>query len=216
MRKTSYALAFLAVAATFVLNILSLTRPDWLVVETPEVLHTKIIITYGLSRQCQQTITRISGPNNGKLEYSDYECRDFPMKVKDGCEEEYGSFCTAWSSARYFEEIAAWSAGVTLLAIGFGASTGSRRRRVWRVVAGLVMVHAIFQIFTFGIITDLYSSSRFTNFENARIGAAYVLNIVTWILSVFITIAVITTGISAAHGHRWAAGNRAYTSIPDA
>ncbi|KAF5385914.1 hypothetical protein D9615_002548 [Tricholomella constricta] len=216
MRKTSYVVTFFAVALTLVLNILSNTGPDWLVVQTPEVLHTRFIITYGLSKRCERQVTRIPGPNNGKLEYTDYECRHFPLKVTDGCEKENEMFCDAWTSARYLEELAVWCAAASLCAIAFGVSTHSRRRRIWRAVAGLVLLHAAFQLAAFGTVTEMYRTSRFPTFEHARLGPAYFFNILSWLFSVFIGVAVITTGVFADKGHRWAAGNRPYRPIGNA
>lgn len=46
-------------------------------------------------------------------------------------------------------------------------------------------------------------------------GTSYVLNAVDWIFGIFIVFGVVTTGLSADAGHRWAAGNRAYRPIPD-
>jgi hypothetical protein len=113
-------------------------------VQTPEILRTKITITYGLSQRCERTITNIPGRDNSKWEYTDYECRNFPAKVMDGCEDENEGFCSAWTSASYFEELAIWSAAASLVAILFGVSTHSRRRRIWRAVAGLVFLHGMY------------------------------------------------------------------------
>lgn len=114
--------------------------------QTPEVLRTKITITYGLSQRCERTLTSIPGRNNGKWEYSDYECRKFPAKVADGCEDENEGFCSAWISASFFDELAIWCAAASLVAILFGVSTHSRRRRIWRAVAGLVFLHGAYPI----------------------------------------------------------------------
>jgi len=188
-------------------------RSDWLIVHSPEVFNTKITTTYGLFQRCEQQITTIPGPNKGKLEYTDFECRPFPAKVADNCEKENATFCAAWTSARYVVELAMWCSAVSLCAIVFGVSTHSRRRRIWRAVAGLVLLHAMFQFTAFTIVTEMYRSSRFPTFEQARPGVGYVCNTVSWVLSILIAFGVITTGISADEGHRWAAGNRAYRRI---
>jgi hypothetical protein len=113
-----------------------------LIVHSPEIFNTKITTTYGLSQRCEQQITRIPGPNGrGKFEYTDFECRNFPAKVADHCEQENEAFCAAWTSARYVVELAIWCSALSLCAIVFGVSTHSRRRRIWRAVAGLVLLH---------------------------------------------------------------------------
>lgn len=44
-------------------------------------------------------------------------------------------------------------------------------------------------------------------------GLGYVLNVVSWIFAIAVVFGVVTTGLSADAGHRWAAGNRAYQPI---
>jgi len=208
MRKTSYVVTFLSVVCTLLLNLLSDTRPDWLIVHSPEILGTKITVTYGLAERCEQQITRIPGSNGGNFEYSNLQCRAFPAKAEDRCDEENRGFCIAWTSARYVVELAIWCSALSLCTIIFGVSTHSRRRRIWRAVAGLVLLHALFQIVAFAIVTELYQYSRYPTFEQARPGFGYVCNTVSWVLSLLIAFGVITTGISADKGHKWAAGNR--------
>jgi len=41
----------------------------------------------------------------------------------------------------YFVELAMGFGALSLLSILVGVSTGSRRRRIWRAVAGLVLLH---------------------------------------------------------------------------
>ncbi|KAF8200820.1 hypothetical protein BJ912DRAFT_583647 [Pholiota molesta] len=215
MRKTSYYTTFAAVAVILALNVISATRPDWLVVHYNEILYTKITVTYGLTQRCELAITELPGssPDNGTITYRKYECRPFPNSVKDGCEKENKAFCAAWVTAGYLDEIAIGFAAVSLIAILFGVSTHSRRRRIWRAVAGLVLLTAVSQITSFGIITDLYRTSDYPSFERARPGPAFVLHTIAWIFSILVAVAVILTGVSADAGHRWAAGNRAYHPI---
>ncbi|KAF9474226.1 hypothetical protein BDN70DRAFT_908611 [Pholiota conissans] len=215
MRKTLYYTTFAAVSAILALNIISILRPDWLVVQYNEILYTKITVTYGITERCELTVSKLPGssPDDGEVTYRKYECRGFPNRVKDGCEKENKAFCAAWITAGYLDELAIGFAAVSLVAILFGVSTHSRRRRIWRAVAGLVLLMAISQITTFGIITDVYRTSNYPSFDRARPGVAYVLHTVSWIASILTALGIILTGISADAGHRWAAGNRAYHPI---
>jgi len=214
MRKTSYFVTFAVVAVTLVLNVLSARRSDWLVVHYDEVLYTKITVTFGLYERCQSTISEIpSGTGDGKISYRKYECRHFPNSVTDKCEHENKSFCSAWISAGYTDELAIGFASVSLVAILFGVTTHSRRRRIWRAVFGLLLFQAACQISTFALITNLYYDSNYSSFDRARPGIGYVLHIITWTLSIFVSLSVLLTGLSADAGHRWAAGNRAYQTI---
>ncbi|KAH9951519.1 hypothetical protein B0H21DRAFT_179084 [Amylocystis lapponica] len=214
MRKASYVVAFFAVVATVILNGLSATRPDWLVVNNPEIFHAKVTVQYGLTQRCERQVVVVPGlPDGSKLAYTDYKCRAFPNRVTDNCEKENKAFCMTWSTAGYFTELGVGSGIVACLALLFGVSTHSRRRRIWRAVAWLTALHVAFQIITFAVVTDLYRNSRYPTFEQARPGMAYVLNALSWVFGILVTIGIITTGVSANKGHRWAAGNRAYRPI---
>lgn len=92
-------------------------------------------------QRCERTLVSIPGPSNGRLEYSDYQCRPFPLRVQDGCEKENRLSCAKWVSAQYFTELGIGFAAMALAALLIGVSTHSRRRRVWRAVAGLVLLH---------------------------------------------------------------------------
>ena len=143
-------------------------------------------MNYGLSQRCQLTISQTS---DGKFSYRNYECRRFPTGEKDYCKEEgFQSFCIAWRSAYYLDQIALGVAAVALVAVLFGVTTHSRRRRTWRAVAGLVIltgeskdlcsfaqinIHysiATCQITVFALVTDLYSKAAYPGFERARPG----------------------------------------------
>ncbi|KAJ8590245.1 hypothetical protein M405DRAFT_873684 [Rhizopogon salebrosus TDB-379] len=213
MRKTSYAATFVAVLVLLVINISSAYLPDWLVAKY-EILNTRVTVRYGLMERCQRSVVTIPGPSKGgHLEYTDYECRPFPLSVQDKCDDGNRLFCAVWTSAHYFTELGIGFAGMALVALLIGVSTHSRRRRVWRAVAGLVILHAVFQLVTFILITELYRKERFPAFEHAKPGVGYVLNAVSWISGFVVGIGVIVTGMAADRGHRWAAGNRAYQPI---
>ena len=46
-------------------------------------------------------------------------------------------------------------------------------------------------------------------------GPAWYINLLSWVFSFLIVFGVIWTGNAADKGHKWAAGNRAYTRIRD-
>lgn len=162
--------------------------------------------------RCEATSINIPG-SNGKVTYSDYQCRPFPASVTDRCEKNNRFFCTAWTSAGYVEELGIGFGAIALLSLIFGVSTHSRRLRIWKAVAGLVALHALFPMITFAVVTDLYRTSKFSGFDHARPSFAYYLSIVSWVVAFGISFGVVLTGVSAGKGHRWAAGNRAYAPI---
>ncbi|KAF4620318.1 hypothetical protein D9613_000682 [Agrocybe pediades] len=212
MRKTLYLVAFAATAIVLTINALSARRRDWLVVRYEEVLYTKVTVTYGLNQRCELSVFEIPSPgsDNGTISRRSYECRHFPASVSDRCEKENKAFCAAWTSAGYLDQIAIGFGAVSLVAILFGVSTHSRRRRIWSAVAGLLILQAAFQIVTFGIITEMYRSAAYPTFERARPGKLICILICVHCTH---TVGVILTGMSARAGHKWAAGNRAYHPI---
>jgi len=110
---------------------------------SPEILHTQITVQYGLSERCELEVVDVPGqPGDGRLEYTNYTCRKFPTPVSDSCEKENRVFCTSWTSAGYATELAIGFAALSLVTIVIGVSTHSRRRRIWRAVAGLVILHS--------------------------------------------------------------------------
>ncbi|KAI0341902.1 hypothetical protein BDW22DRAFT_1413738 [Trametopsis cervina] len=213
MRKTSYVVTFFAVALSLLFNVVSIQRPDWLIVRYPEMFGSRLTVEYGLMRSCEYQAVHIPVGGGSKIEYSDYRCRSFPARVKDSCEDDNQTFCIEWTTAGYLSELATGFGAVSCLAIVFGVTTHSRRRRIWSVVATLVALHAACMIATFAIITDTYNSANFPGLERARPGIAYITGTLAWITAVLTTFGVIITGTAANRGHRWAAGNRAYTPI---
>ena len=81
------------------------------------------------------------GSGDWETVYTDFKCRDFPKSVSDRCEKENRLFCVEWTSAGYLAHLAVGFGIMALLAILIGVSTHSRRRRVWKAVASLVMLN---------------------------------------------------------------------------
>ncbi|PAV19019.1 3-beta hydroxysteroid dehydrogenase isomerase family containing [Pyrrhoderma noxium] len=214
MRKTSYVITLIAVIISALFNVLSIVRPDWLYAHPPDIFNSKTVIRYGLLERCERQVIDFPGPGqNGRIHYTDYSCRAFPSRKEDRCESDNRYFCTLWWTAGYAAELGVVFGAAALMAVLVGVSTRSRRRRVWRGIAGLQALHASFKIVAFGIITHLYAKSRHPYFEFARPSTAYVLNTLSWIGDILIIFGVVTTGLAADAGHAWAAGNRAYRPI---
>jgi len=216
MRKTSYAVTFLLVSVSLSLNILAITRTDWLIDSGREFLYNRFVVKYGLMERCERQVVKVpDGSGDWQYVYTAFKCRDFPKSVSDGCEKENRLFCVGWTSAGYLAQLAVGFGIMALLALLIGVSTHSRRRRVWKAVASLVTLNALFSMIAFSIVTDLYRTSRFADFEYSHLGPAWFINLLSWVFSFFIVFGVIWTGKAADKGHKWAAGNRAYTRIRD-
>jgi len=202
MRKTSYAITAVAVICTTVFTILSLTRTDWLVARY-EIGALSYEAKYGLSRVCQRLVLSVS---DGGAEKSN--CRKFPSRDHDDCDENR-YFCAAWATAGYAVELAIGFGALTLVTILVGVSASARRRRVWRAIAGFIVFQSVLELVAFALVVDLYRTSRYPTFEDAKLGPALIFNAVAWIFGVLTAVAVIITGTEADRGKRWAAGNRA-------
>lgn len=108
------------------------------------IARSKTIVRYGLTKRCERQVVEIPGPDNSSvIAYTDYECRAFPLRVRDACETDNRGFCTSWGSATYLTELGIGFAAMALVAILIGVSTHSRRRRVWRAIAAFVAVHGM-------------------------------------------------------------------------
>jgi len=216
MRKTSYAITFLLVSLCLTLNILAIIRTDWLTDSGREFLYSRIILRYGLMQRCERQVLKIPDGSGGwEYIFTSFKCRDFPKSVSDRCEKENRNFCVEWTSAGYSAQLGVGFGFMALLALLIGVSTHSRRRRVWKAVAGLVTLNALFSMIAFIIVTDLFRTSRLADFVYAKPGPAWYINMLSWVFSFFIVFGVIWTGKAADKGHKWAAGNRAYTRIRD-
>ena len=78
--------------------------------------------------------------------FTAFKCRDFPKRVADRCEEENRLFCVEWTSAGYLAQLALGFGVMALFALLIGVSTHSRRRRVWKAVAGLVTLNGAWRL----------------------------------------------------------------------
>nr|GAT56374.1 predicted protein [Mycena chlorophos] len=209
MRKTSYAVSALAVVATTIFAVVALTRIDWIVATYhSDALGATFEAKYGLHEMCTRLLVQLPGKDD---RYEHPECRAFPTREDDQCNEDNRLFCTLWSTARYASELAIGFGAVTLVTIAIGITTHSRRRRIWRVVASLLTIQALLELAVFAIVVDQFRTAGFPN--KARLGPGLWLTTVAWIFGVLSAIATIVTGIAADNGKRWAAGNRAYQPI---
>lgn len=58
-----------------------------------------------------------------------------------------------------------------------------------------------------------FSIHHHVKYSSRPTGTGFVLNILAWAFGILIALGVVTTGLSADSGHKWAAGNRAYRPI---
>ncbi|KAJ7096317.1 hypothetical protein C8R44DRAFT_374235 [Mycena epipterygia] len=211
MRKTSYAVTAVAVIFTTVLTVLCLTRNDW-VVTRYELGESSYEAKYGLSKECARLMVQFPGHGSPRVE-KPFDCRKFPTRKQDNCDEENQFFCAAWTSAGYMVELAIGFGALSLVSIVIGLSTHSRRRRIWRAVAGLVILHSLLLLIAFALVVDMYRTSRYPTFDHAKLGPGLILNAIAWVFGVITAISLVVTGMAADRGKRWAAGNRAYQPI---
>lgn len=121
-------------------------------VVTNELFGVKLTTQYGLTQICEERIVRMPGvPDGSDMRWTEFHCRPFPARVKDACEKENHYFCIVWTTAGFLSELAAGFAVVSCLALVFGVTTHSRRRRIWRAVAALVALHGVFPLHPDGV-----------------------------------------------------------------
>ena len=105
------------------------------------IIHDKVIVEYGLNRRCETSYIQLPSPDGSKRTFVGYDCRPFPMREADGCDKGNKKFCMIWGTAGYFGELGIGFAIVACLAILFGVTTHSRRRRIWKSASVLVALH---------------------------------------------------------------------------
>jgi hypothetical protein len=114
-----------------------------------EFLYSRTDVRYGLMKRCERQVMRVPDPSSGSDDdwqqvFTEWKCRDFPKSVSDRCDKENRLICAEWTSAGYLEHLAVGFGFIALLALLIGVSTHSRRRRVWKAVAGLVTLNGAF------------------------------------------------------------------------
>jgi hypothetical protein len=108
------------------------------------IITERTTILYGLTERCERHILKLPLPDGTEaIAYTQWKCRPFPSREEDLCDDKHKSFCISWTSAAYLSELGMGFAGMALVALMIGVSTGSRRRRVWRAVAAMVFVHGM-------------------------------------------------------------------------
>jgi|SRR5712672_2559385 len=107
-----------------------------------EFLYSRIVVHYGLMQRCERQVLKLPDGSGGwEYIFTAFKCRDFPKRVSDRCEKENRPFCVEWTSAGYSAQLGVGFGAIALLALLIGVSTHSRRRRVWKAVAGLVTLN---------------------------------------------------------------------------
>jgi hypothetical protein len=105
-------------------------------------LYTRTVVRYGLTKRCERQVVRVPDSSGDWQDvFTAFKCRDFPKSVSDRCEKENRLFCVGWTTAGYMAHLAVGYGTMALLALLIGVSTHSRRRRVWKAVAGLVTLN---------------------------------------------------------------------------
>jgi hypothetical protein len=112
----------------------------------------------------------------------------------------------------YFSQMSIAFGAASLLSLVVVVGGGRRRRKAgWPLCAGLVALHAAFQIAVFAIITHAYrTDARFS--VGATLGYCFTLSLIAWILNILLACSMIATGVAG----QWEIPERSgYTPIPD-
>ncbi|CAO3646891.1 unnamed protein product [Cunninghamella echinulata] len=185
----AYVVTFFVFTCSYVLTILSLALPKWLIFVTPVPFYTET--NYGLFKLCRSFTNK---------------CRAFPSGDAGDCGED--GFCELWRGAAAGMVLSAVLGAFVLLAL-IGTMCGGRRKRskAWVTIAGMFVLYAIPQVFSMAIVAYLYNSS--SNFYlGTRYNVSFILCIISWCLSIFL--AVILSLVAFLSPPEYA-----YTSIPN-
>jgi len=139
-----------------------------------------------------------------------WQCQPFPTSSE--CHQFGQGFCTLWSTAGYAAQLSLVPCLISLIvllmiAAGVGERQTRARRREggWKIVSGLMSIHAILQILAVGIIIHVYrTDQRFK--VGAHLDTASNFGVAAALVSLSMVFALTFTGLAAEAGKPWAGG----------
>ncbi|KAI9316732.1 hypothetical protein BX666DRAFT_190797 [Dichotomocladium elegans] len=168
-----YSVTVLLAIASNVLNVVATVVPKWLISNAGQQ-------TYGLFLVC-------SGDH----------CRPYPRADKGDCEQDNELFCPLWQAAGAGMILAGVVGALTLVALlGTLCSSSRKRERGWKLVAGMMMMHAVPSAVAVVIMIDLEVPGTYR-------GPSVTLALVAWSTSALMGISILYFATRGNYGHRY-------------
>ncbi|KAI9253415.1 hypothetical protein BDA99DRAFT_519719 [Phascolomyces articulosus] len=176
----AYSVLLLCVITSYSLNWSSLILPKWLAIINDDNDDETIIRSFGLFQLCQ------NGTNEA--------CRAFPSsetQEKEGCDNI--DLCPLWQAAGAAMILAGVIGALTIIAVlgTMGCRNRRKREKGWKVVSGMLVLHAVPSIVAVLIMAHLSKSLHGT-----RLDVSCILATIAWILSILI--AMVLTYITSS------------------
>ncbi|KAF1797264.1 hypothetical protein V8B55DRAFT_1517508 [Mucor lusitanicus] len=179
-----YVVVFFLFSGCYILDITALILPKWLKFIVQDREHYSET-TYGLFQRCES---------------STGECTSFPQP--SDCKED---FCQLWQIVVAGVILAAFTGTLTMIALtGIIFSQRDKRGQGWKLVAGMLVLHAIPLVVSFSAVVYLSNSSSSIFHLGTGYDQSFVMSAVSWCLSVvlaFIMMGFSTSG-NDSHYHR--------------
>ncbi|KAL0078072.1 hypothetical protein J3Q64DRAFT_1767570 [Phycomyces blakesleeanus] len=171
MSLLGYVVIFFLFCCSYALNLTALLLPKWLIFVVPKPLYSET--NYGLFKLCQS----VTG-----------ECRPFPREEEGDCTEE--GFCQLWQAAGAGMILAAVIGALTLVALlGTMCSSRRKRERGWKLVAGMLVLHAIPAAISMSVVAYLVNTSSIF-YAGTRYDMSFIMGAATWCISLVIALSL--------------------------
>ncbi|KAI9021440.1 hypothetical protein CLU79DRAFT_753321 [Phycomyces nitens] len=171
MSLLGYVVIFFLFCCSYALNLTALFLPKWLTFVVPKPLYSET--NYGLFKLCQS----VTG-----------DCRPFPREEEGDCTEE--GFCQLWQTAGAGMILAAVIGALTLVALlGTMCSSRRKRERGWKLVAGMLVLHAIPAAISMSVVAYLVNTSSIF-YAGTRYDMSFIMGAATWCISLVIALSL--------------------------
>ncbi|RCH78650.1 hypothetical protein CU098_005999, partial [Rhizopus stolonifer] len=129
------------------------------------------------------------------------ECRPFPSYDHNDCDEE--GFCELWRAAAAGMVVAVVVGGLTLIGLLVTMCSQRRKRdKAWAPISFMFFLYALPQAFSMSAIAYLFNTSP-TFYMGARYNYSFVLCIISWTLSIILSIVLCLIGTLSPPGYSY-------------
>ncbi|KAI8148307.1 hypothetical protein BJV82DRAFT_591616 [Fennellomyces sp. T-0311] len=170
----AYTTLLVLFGTSYAFNLASLVLPKWLTLTTADATYS-----YGLFQVCQSDT---------------HACRPFPRSSQADCTED---LCPLWQAAGAGMILASVAGALTIVAmVGTMCSNRRKRERGWKLVSGMLVLHAVPSAVAVLIMAHL--SAKVLHFATPDV--AFFLSIAGWCLSLLLALAL-TYFSGSSHHH---------------